>query len=293
MSEFPVEIVSANYLARRKVRSPEIAIVDVRLQEEHAAGRIPGSVSNCVFEVGFLERMEKFVPNRRHPVCVYGESEESRESRAAAEKLIRAGYSEVLEFRGGMSGWKAADKGVEMNRDVELEGARAGGLRLLPAGSWVLDTGESSLEWTGRSLLKKHRGNIAIKHGEVEVSDDGHVLEGEVVLNMREITCQDLAGDPLHDVLIHHLESDDFFDVERFPEGRFEICRSQLLSGATPGSQNIKLGGGLELRGIAHEVEFSCASGVTPSGLPAAQAVFSIDRTRWNIFYGSGRFFQR
>jgi hypothetical protein len=34
-------------------------------------------------------------------------------------------------------------------------------------------------------------------------------------------------------------------------------------------------------------------SGVTPDGKAAAQAVFSFDRTRWKVLYGSGRFCHR
>ncbi len=39
--------------------------------------------------------------------------------------------------------------------------------------------------------------------------------------------------------------------------------------------------------------EFTAAAGLTAEGKPAAQAAFSIDRTRWGILYGSGRFFKR
>jgi len=39
--------------------------------------------------------------------------------------------------------------------------------------------------------------------------------------------------------------------------------------------------------------EFGCVAGVTPDGKLAAQASFLIDRTVWNVIYGSGKFFSR
>ena len=52
------------------------------------------------------------------------------------------------------------------------------------------------------------------------------------------------AGDPLHDVLIAHLVSHDFFDVELYPEARFVITATERLAGATPGAPNLAVRGG-------------------------------------------------
>ena len=57
----------------------------------------------------------------------------------------------------------------------------------------------------------------------------GELGSGEFTLDMRAIVCHDLAGDPLHDVLITHLWSDDFFDIELYPEARFAITSTESM----------------------------------------------------------------
>jgi hypothetical protein len=47
------------------------------------------------------------------------------------------------------------------------------------------------------------------------------------------------------------------------------------------------------LKGISAPLKVLATSGVTPDCNAAAQAVFSFDRTRWKVLYGSGRFFHR
>jgi hypothetical protein len=47
------------------------------------------------------------------------------------------------------------------------------------------------------------------------------------------------------------------------------------------------------MKGITAPLQFSASGGVTPDGRLAAQADFDFDRSRWNILYGSGKFFQR
>jgi polyisoprenoid-binding protein YceI len=120
----------------------------------------------------------------------------------------------------------------------------------------------------------------------------GRPVAGGAVLDLRRITCSDLAGNPLHDVLIHHLQSDDFFDVERFPEARFSFSRAEPC-GDRPGSRNLKLHGELTLRGVTRPLVVEAASGVTPEGKGALQGAFALNRTEWGVLYGSGSFFKR
>ena len=40
-------------------------------------------------------------------------------------------------------------------------------------------------------------------------------------------------------------------------------------------------------------VQLGAVAGVTPEGKLAAQSSFLIDRTLWNVIYGSGKFFHR
>ena len=277
-------VIDAAELARRQQGAEAAVLVDVRLPEDHAAARLPGAVANCVFEVAFLERMAGLAAKER-PVCVYGEDSESLESRVAAEKLVREGYREVLDFRGGLAGWKAAGLKAESSGAAVPEAAQP------RDGTHPLDLAESRVMWTGRNLLNRHDGSLRLKSGEVEIAG-GELVGGSFVFDMQEIACRDLAGDPLHEVLIAHLLSDDFFEVEKYPEASFRITTASSLEDASPGAPDTAIRGVLNLKGTDGGIDFLVTTGITPEGKLAAQASFTIDRTRWNVIYGSGKFFR-
>jgi polyisoprenoid-binding protein YceI len=159
-------------------------------------------------------------------------------------------------------------------------------------GVFPVDCENSIVEWTGRNLLNKHSGKIRLASGFLQF-EDGLFTGGEFLLDMDSLSCDDLAGSPLHDVLIGHLKNEDFFDVPNHPTASILVTEATTVPGATPGSPNVSIVADLTLRGETHPVEFMAAAGLTDGGKPAAQASFSVDRTRWGAIYGSGKFFQR
>ncbi len=93
-------------------------------------------------------------------------------------------------------------------------------------------------------------------------------------------------------MLIAHLMSHDFFDVELYPEARFVITATERVADATPGAPNLAVSGELTLKGVSRALEFVASTGITTEGKAAAQAAFAIDRTQWNVLYGSGKYFR-
>jgi polyisoprenoid-binding protein YceI/rhodanese-related sulfurtransferase len=260
-------------------------LIDVRLEEDYLAAHLPEAKNNCVYEVSFSERMSDVAPRKDVAVCVYGAASDSCEARMAAAKLVRAGYGEVLEMRAGLDGWRSA--GLE----VKSEGASKQDNPAPPEGWREIDLTESRVEWVGRNLLNKHNGTIAIKSGKLHFHQ-GELRSGEVTLDMHAIVCHDLSGDQLHDVLIAHLQSDDFFDVELYPESKFIVSSAESVSQPTPGAPNLKVHGELTLKNVALPVELLATAGMTPEGKAAAQASLAIDRTLWHVIYGSGKYFR-
>lgn len=263
----------------------DLVIMDVRLPDDHARRAIAGSVNNCVFEVAFHDRLSTLLPGKDTPVCVYGDSATSHEAAMAAEKLVRAGYAHIYRLEGCLTAWCAAGLPEQGSREP-LEKPP------LPTGRLIMDVTESRVEWLGRNLLNKHWGRIPITSGHLDVKD-GQIQGGEFVLSVADILCDDLAGNPYHDVLIAHLRSDDFFDTAQYPEARLKITEASLIPGAPQGSQNLHITADLTLRGITAPVSFSLAAGMDDDHRCVAQAAFSIDRTRWGVLYGSGSFFSR
>ncbi len=267
--------------------TPPPVLVDVRLADDYAAAHLPNAQNNCVFEVVFLDRMSNMVKDKDTPICVYGAASDSLESRVAFEKLERAGYTRVLEFREGLEGWRASGFPVDGNPAKEATQAP-----VVPDGEHLLDLEESKVEWIGRNLLNRHHGSLVIKDGSLRF-EDGKLVGGEIVFDMKEIGCHNLAGTDLHDVLVSHLRSDDFFDVELYPTARFVITSAETLPDTKAGEPNLALRGELSLKNVTDTIEFTACAGFTPEGKPAAQAVIIFDRTKWNVLYGSGRFFHR
>ena len=262
------------------IRPP--VLIDVRLDEDYRCCHIPGAANNCVFEVAFTERMPVVAPDLSVPVCLYGEGNGSIESSMAAEKLLRLGYTAVHELEGGIAAWRDAGLPVEES-PAEPQPA-------LFDGRYLIDLKESRVQWTGRNLLNHHTGHIALKSGELIIAG-GRLAGGSFVIDMTSISCLDLAGDALHDVLIRHLRDHDFFDAELFPEARFTITHSEPTGDATPGAPNLHVSGSLTLKDVTAPLDFLASAGITPAGKPAAQATFAFDRTLWNVLYGSGKWF--
>lgn len=258
-------------------------LIDVRLDDDFRCCRLPEATNNCVFEVAFTERMHGVAPDLSAPVCLYGAEDGSIESRMAAEKLMRLGYTSVHELEGGIAAWRAEDLPVE-------EGPAPAEPAAPFDGRYRIDLRESRIQWTGRNLLNHHTGRIGLKSGELILAH-GQLAGGGFVIDMTDIRCLDLADDPLHDVLIRHLRDHDFFDTAIFPEARYDITGAEIIPGATPGAPNLRVAGELTLKNVTAPLDFVACAGITTDGKPAAQATIAFDRTLWNVLYGSGKWF--
>ncbi|MEN3940477.1 YceI family protein [Prosthecobacter sp. SYSU 5D2] len=281
----PATLISPAELDTLRLQQPSAVIMDVRLPDDHERCAIAGSVNNCVLEVAFHDRLAALVPDKKTPVCVYGSAASSHEATMAAEKLLRAGYDPVYRLDGCLAAWCEAGLPTVGSGETPQPAP-------LPTGRLTVDVEESRMEWLGRNLMNKHWGSIPITSGYLDVKD-GQIQGGEFVLSVADITCDDLAGNPYHDVLIAHLRSDDFFDTALYPEARLKLTDATVIPEAPPGSQNLQVEADLTLRGVTAPISFTLSAGMDEKQRCVAQAAFSIDRTRWGVLYGSGRFFAR
>jgi len=90
---------------------------------------------------------------------------------------------------------------------------------------YTIDTKTSITTYIGRKPTGKHNGQIAISKGFLELGKNG-IIGGEVILDMKSISVDDLASKEEakgRSVLINHLKSKDFLDVENHPTGKFKI----------------------------------------------------------------------
>ena len=76
-------------------------ILDVRRADEYAEGHIPGAINVANESIGTEEIPE--LPSKSQLILVYCRS--GRRSKEASEKLVKLGYTNIVEF-GGILDWK-------------------------------------------------------------------------------------------------------------------------------------------------------------------------------------------
>ena len=152
----------------------------------------------------------------------------------------------------------------------------------------VVDTLASTVAWKGYKPGGSHRGTLGIKQGELSV-ENGELVSGTFTLDMNKILCEDLTDAKMNEQLVGHLKSADFFDVAKYPEGKFTITTVEKLN---DGVNTHRISGNLELKGVSKNITFD--ANVTNEGTiyKATTATFTIDRTQWGVNYGSKNIFK-
>lgn len=148
-----------------------------------------------------------------------------------------------------------------------------------------VDGKESKLNWTGKKVTGQHEGTINIADGKLEV--ESNVLKGgSFSLDTRSIVVTDIKDAGGNAKLLGHLKSEDFFAVEKFPSATFVTT-----SVTSKGGSNYEVTGNLTIKGITNPVTFPATVTVAGNKL-TAKAAIKVDRTKYNIKYGSKSFFE-
>jgi polyisoprenoid-binding protein YceI len=150
--------------------------------------------------------------------------------------------------------------------------------------------GKSTIFWTGKKVTGQHTGTLLLKEGSIDV-ENGVPVGASFKLDMNSIVCTDLTDADLNKKLVGHLKSDDFFAVAKFPEGEFVATSFTPIEQDGERSPNYLVKGNLTLKGISHPIEFP-ALVVIKDGKIVSNGELVIDRSKWDIRYGSGSFFE-
>lgn len=142
-----------------------------------------------------------------------------------------------------------------------------------------IDVKESEVVWTGEKVTGTHTGTINLEDGHF-ITEDGKLKGGEFAIDMNTITVTDLSGEN-KDKLEGHLKSDDFFGVETYPTSKLVI-----KSIAEKGNGTYGVVADLTIKDETHPVTFDLDWNEN-----SASTEFSIDRSKYNVRYGSGSFF--
>jgi polyisoprenoid-binding protein YceI len=282
----PIPQISREELITRLAQKDPPLVIDVLPEEEFRCAHLPGAKNACVYNVTFLEDVSTLVSDYTRPLVLYGSSIRNLASTTAAEKLVANGYTAVADYRGGVEDWRHAGQ--------PLEGIPAAAKREMDLhdGTHQIDVENSRVEWTGRNLTGAHSGTIKLREGTIEIVG-GRPVRGSFTLDMHSIANADIEDGDLRRMLVNHLKSDDFFDVQHFPDAEFRLTRVSPLPDAKPGNPNFDVSGELMIKGIRRDITFRAILAETSEGLLAADGHLDIDRTHWNVLYGSGKFYEK
>ncbi|MBW6483685.1 MAG: YceI family protein [Vicingaceae bacterium] len=142
----------------------------------------------------------------------------------------------------------------------------------------------SSIDWIGKKVTGQHTGTITIKEGSIKV-ENGSVTSGEVIIDMTSILVTDLEGE-YKGKLEGHLNSPDFFDTQNHNIAILKINSTKKTKGSI-----FTVKADLTIKGITKSIEFPATIEVK-DGKVAAYAEVQVDRTLYDIKYGSGKFFE-
>ena len=147
-----------------------------------------------------------------------------------------------------------------------------------------VDVEASVLTWKGSKPTGSHNGTVALQSGDLVV-ENGTLTQGVFVVDMNTITNTDMAGSDGAAQIEGHLKAADFFDVAQYPTSKFVITSVVEEEG------KLSVTGNLTIKAITKSITIP-ATLSTEDGISTFKSdVFTIDRTDFNVKYGSKSFF--
>ncbi len=133
-----------------------------------------------------------------------------------------------------------------------------------------------------------NEGSILVESQNIQVTN-GKVESGSFQMPLSGLKNFNLPTDSLKELLIHHLQSPDFFNMALHPNLSFKIGAVTGYSGGVPGAvagANYTVKGELSILGKPLEISFPARISISGNKLYVA-ASLKVDRTRWGMTYAS------
>ncbi|KAA9355203.1 YceI family protein [Larkinella humicola] len=151
---------------------------------------------------------------------------------------------------------------------------------------YQLDEKTSVAVWKG-SLRTGYfeEGSIAVTSDALTVKD-GKVTGGSFTIPVSSIVSTSLP-DTLKPVLVHHLQSADFFNMALHPSITYTITSLEPYAGGEGvAGANYRVNGSLTMLGKTHPVNFPAKIALKDNQL-AVEATLKVDRTQWGMTYSA------
>jgi polyisoprenoid-binding protein YceI len=82
--------------------------------------------------------------------------------------------------------------------------------------------------------------------------------------------------------LTGHLQSQDFFEIEKFPTTTFDLAR---INPTKTDGFNSEITGNLTIKGVTKSITFKANVSVTAEKVSIVSEDFAVDRTDWGLLY--------
>jgi len=150
--------------------------------------------------------------------------------------------------------------------------------------AYYLDISKSTLKYTASKIVGNlHTGTVALSKGNLITTDDlpkGNLISGEFTIDMTTFT-----ESKNNERFLKHIASADFFDVEKYPTSKITLKKLEKTG------DNYQVTGDLTIKDTTKEITFPATAEFTDDEF-RVKAKFQIDRTKWDLTYGSGSFFK-
>jgi len=143
-----------------------------------------------------------------------------------------------------------------------------------------INVATSSIDWVGKKVTGAHMGKINFTSGTLVFKGD-KLKGGEFVVDMNSISVTDLEAGKGKEKLEGHLKAEDFFGVDKHATASLKFKTI-----ADTGNGNYTISADLTIKKITQTITFDLA---VSEG--RARTSLMIDRTKFDIKYGSGSFF--
>src|SRR5690606_2759068 len=155
--------------------------------------------------------------------------------------------------------------------------------------SYMVDSEASVINWEGSKPTGTHTGTIQISKGTFSLKDN-EIESGDFVIDMNSIVVTDLEGRGKANLEAHlkgtvEDKETDFFNVNKYPTSTFAVTGMEMKDGKN------WLKGNLTMKDVTKNVAFPVEVSVEGDTVKINSETFEIDRTEWNVNYGSKSIF--
>lgn len=191
----------------------------------------------------------------------------------------------LLKFAGIVLFVLALSNCKDKAKEAETTEAETAAETTVVSTKYIADASNSAIMWKGYKPTGSHTGDIAIESGVLTMNGDT-IESGTFLIDMNSISVTDIpVEEEANAKLAGHLKSDDFFNAEVYPTSAFEITGFELKDGKG------MLSGNLKMKDVENNITIPVSINDNGDTLTLKSETFTIDRSKWNVKYGSKSFF--